>query len=270
MKAIPLVKKIYHMYKKINRYGKIKSVNLHVEGINLGSGANWCEWFWQGIDSLDGEFLDETTVLPFKDGSLDAVYTSHFIEHVTDEVATHLFFEVYRVLKPGGIFRIVAPNFELFHQAILENDMSIFNEIGFKGRPEWEEAGVDSNVENLALHWFANYQTVPYLESELNGKQKDFYRGPPIIAREQVLNQANLLSTEDFGSWVVSHVPKDRLLSGGHISTWTHRKLNQFLEKSGFRKCNPSTFNCSKNNRMSKFDTMPNREKQSLYHEVVK
>ncbi|MEW6125925.1 MAG: methyltransferase domain-containing protein [Acidobacteriota bacterium] len=48
--------------------------------------------------------------LPFGDNSIDYVYTSHFLEHNTRQAARKLLCEVHRVLKPGGIARIVVPD----------------------------------------------------------------------------------------------------------------------------------------------------------------
>lgn len=49
--------------------------------------------------------------IPFADGSVDVVYHSHFLEHIDREVAPRFLAEVLRVLKPGGIHRVVVPDF---------------------------------------------------------------------------------------------------------------------------------------------------------------
>lgn len=46
--------------------------------------------------------------LPFRDNSVDVFYSHHVIEHVPD-LQFH-FNEMYRCLKPGGIFRVGGPN----------------------------------------------------------------------------------------------------------------------------------------------------------------
>lgn len=42
--------------------------------------------------------------LPFRDESVDVIYSHHVIEHLPD-LPTH-FRELHRVLKPGGVFRV--------------------------------------------------------------------------------------------------------------------------------------------------------------------
>jgi ubiquinone/menaquinone biosynthesis C-methylase UbiE len=51
--------------------------------------------------------------IPFEDNTVDAVYHSHFLEHLERQAAKEFLMEIRRVLKPGGICRIVVPDFEL-------------------------------------------------------------------------------------------------------------------------------------------------------------
>ena len=48
--------------------------------------------------------------LPFADGVVEFLYSSHFIEHLFREDAERLLKESYRVLKPGGTIRISVPD----------------------------------------------------------------------------------------------------------------------------------------------------------------
>ena len=48
--------------------------------------------------------------LPFAEGSADAVYSSHVLEHLYREQGEQLIRESFRVLAPGGIIRIVVPD----------------------------------------------------------------------------------------------------------------------------------------------------------------
>jgi SAM-dependent methyltransferase len=66
--------------------------------------------------------------LPFDTGSIDVVYHSHLLEHLDKDVARMFLREVRRVLKPGGIQRIVVPDMEkacrdyVSHLSISETD----------------------------------------------------------------------------------------------------------------------------------------------------
>ncbi|MCS7337459.1 MAG: class I SAM-dependent methyltransferase [Verrucomicrobiae bacterium] len=51
--------------------------------------------------------------LPFPNDSVDAVYHSHVLEHLDRAAAEPFLLEIKRVLRPGGIHRVVVPDFEL-------------------------------------------------------------------------------------------------------------------------------------------------------------
>jgi predicted SAM-dependent methyltransferase len=53
---------------------------------------------------------DITKPLPFSTNSIDAIYGSHVVEHLYRSDATRLLVECKRVLKPGGILRLVVPD----------------------------------------------------------------------------------------------------------------------------------------------------------------
>lgn len=46
---------------------------------------------------------------PFADNSADEIFSSHFLEHVEDFDRT--IWEIYRILKPGGLFHFKVPHF---------------------------------------------------------------------------------------------------------------------------------------------------------------
>ncbi len=68
---------------------------------------------------------DLTRGIPFKSDSVDAVYHSHFLEHIPRKKVDQFFAEVRRVLKIGGIHRIVVPGFRKpmpkLSQSLLQN-----------------------------------------------------------------------------------------------------------------------------------------------------
>jgi predicted SAM-dependent methyltransferase len=73
---------------------------------------------WINVDRARGPEVqvvwDLTQGLPFRDACCTAVFSEHFIEHITKEAAAHLLGECYRVLQPGGVLRLSTPDAELF------------------------------------------------------------------------------------------------------------------------------------------------------------
>ena len=51
--------------------------------------------------------------IPAADHTVDMVYHAHVLEHLDREIAEAFLVEIHRVLKPGGIVRIVVPDLEL-------------------------------------------------------------------------------------------------------------------------------------------------------------
>jgi SAM-dependent methyltransferase len=58
--------------------------------------------------------------IPAEDGTVDAVYHSHVLEHIDREAVPAFFAEVRRVLRRGGIHRVVVPDLEWHVRKYLE------------------------------------------------------------------------------------------------------------------------------------------------------
>jgi predicted SAM-dependent methyltransferase len=76
---------------------------------------------WINVDQARGPEVqvvwDLRRGLPFADQSCAAIFSEHFIEHITKEDAAHLLAECYRTLQPGGVLRVSTPDAELFLRA---------------------------------------------------------------------------------------------------------------------------------------------------------
>lgn len=76
--------------------------------------------------------------LPLPDASCDVFYASHVIEHFDREGARGLLAECRRVLKPGGILRLVAPDLEGIARTYLQClEAARRGEEGAAARYEW-------------------------------------------------------------------------------------------------------------------------------------
>lgn len=59
--------------------------------------------------------------VPFADCTFDVLYHAHFLEHLEERAAVGFLQECFRVLKPGGMLRVVVPDLELLASTYLES-----------------------------------------------------------------------------------------------------------------------------------------------------
>ena len=83
--------------------------------LNVGCGRTYHDdWLNLDLDPSDDNVIahDVTRGLPCPTESASVVYHSHILEHLKPEQGIELLKECYRVLKPGGILRVVVPDLE--------------------------------------------------------------------------------------------------------------------------------------------------------------
>jgi predicted SAM-dependent methyltransferase len=93
--------------------------------IDIGCGTNKRTGY-AGVDAVvvDGvEYVMDVTKgkLPFEDNSIEAVFSSHFLEHLVLSDALAVMTDAHRVLEGNGTVEVIVPNFprllELFLSA---------------------------------------------------------------------------------------------------------------------------------------------------------
>lgn len=91
-------------------------------------GRRLAPFVFNGVRLQQYEALDDGVVvhdlrkgIPLDDGTADAVYHSHVLEHIDREQVAGFFTEIRRVLKPGGVHRVVVPDLERYAREYLAN-----------------------------------------------------------------------------------------------------------------------------------------------------
>ena len=82
--------------------------------LDLGCGTKKREGY-TGVDSMTLPGVDmvldlRETPWPWPDNSIDAAFSSHFVEHLTGEERISFFNELWRVLKPDAQAEIITPD----------------------------------------------------------------------------------------------------------------------------------------------------------------
>ncbi|MCU1422413.1 MAG: Methyltransferase type 11 [Microbacteriaceae bacterium] len=112
-------------------------------------GAGWCDFInmatakrriavdiWPGIVDAAGPgvephvgFADDLDFL--EDSTIDAIFASNLVEHLTHEQFDSMLTEADRVLKPGGIVVLVQPNYRLAYKRYFDDftHVSMWSEV---------------------------------------------------------------------------------------------------------------------------------------------
>ncbi len=106
---------------------------------------------FNGVRRKQFEALDDDVVvhdlrkgIPLDDESADAVYHSHVLEHIDRELVTGFFTEIRRVMRPGGVHRIVVPDLERYAREYLASlDQALYDSRA--------QVGHDSLVSQMLL-----------------------------------------------------------------------------------------------------------------------
>jgi predicted SAM-dependent methyltransferase len=97
-------------------------------------------------------FLDATRRFPLPDGCIEIVYSEHMIEHVPWGGGQAMLRECYRVMKPGGLIRLVTPNLE-FLMRILQDPSTPMHQAYIKYSVETYRL----DAQGGATHVFNNF-----------------------------------------------------------------------------------------------------------------
>jgi predicted SAM-dependent methyltransferase len=191
---------------------------------NIGSGK-FKHHAWTAVDYISEHYskytslidihwdISDGTPLKVDTGVASLCYTSHTIEHLQDHHVAHMFAEVYRVLRPGGVFRITCPNIDAYYAAWRANDINFF---------PYPTTYDSHGITNLFLGEFASQLAIPHTA--------------PKITDEVVIEKFSSLAYEDALNWFSSQIDFElqRKRPGQHANWWNHGKAERFLRNAGF------------------------------------
>jgi predicted SAM-dependent methyltransferase len=116
------------------RYGS--TLRTHCRGktgilLNIGCGE-LIQPGWINIDfqPRSGAFyFNALNPLPMEDGTVCHIHTEHFLEHLEYSDALRFLGECHRVLKIGGMMRIIVPDAERYMRAYSDDDKTYFGRL---------------------------------------------------------------------------------------------------------------------------------------------
>ena len=172
--------------------------------------------------------------IPFDDNSFDVVYHSHLLEHFPKNLAVFFIKECFRVLKPGGIIRVVVPDLENITRTYLQilEECLQGNEIAQK-RYEWILLELfDQMVRNYSggemLEYWAQYPmpAEDFVLQRMGSEAKN--------AIEYLKSNPNLLNQRKKYAEDPYEIGKFRLSGEVHYWMYDRYSLQKLLLDAGF------------------------------------
>ncbi len=265
---------------KLHRDLYSKEVLARKPFYNVGAG-DFQHPYWTNVDKPSDWYADHQDKqefiaydlmaddpLPIENDSAEIIYTSHTLEHITNEAAGWFFTESFRALRPGGILRVTVPDADLFYRAFRRGDRRFDNMV---------------RIYNTAKK--ARSICIDRPPSELSNQQLFLWRmatstsvhhidGSPERITDEQLDHA--LATMGFPAALDFCTSKCDLEvqqrnPGNHINWWTFDKFKDMLEAVGFSEVVRSGFGQSASPLLRDTRMFDNTHPEfSLYVEVIK
>jgi SAM-dependent methyltransferase len=208
---------------------------------NVGAGL-FSHPYWTNIDFPSAHYgavqakqafiphdLMSLQPLAIESDTAEVLYTSHTIEHVKDAAVAKLFSEAYRVLKPGGFFRVTTgPDADSDYAALQRHDAAWFywdEDISLSG---WQRDYVQPPITvSLKQRWLFDFASAASRNCRHPAKQKFSDDEIDEVFRASSSFEAALDTFADAVDFQADH-------PGLHVSWWTHDKTIRMLRDASF------------------------------------
>ena len=208
--------------------------------VNIGCGKRYHP-DWTNIDMISASphviSLNLLEPWPFDPDSFEFVYHSHVLEHFSRKDGGNFLQNCYRILKPGGIIRVVVPDFEQIARLYLEFlEKSLSGDDQASKCYEWIQLELfDQMVRNHSGGQMIEYikqNPMPAEEFVLNRCGKEVAEYLPLFRQPDLpeKKKANY-PTKKEGSYEIG---KFRLAGEVHQWMYDRYSLHQALMKAGF------------------------------------
>lgn len=208
---------------------------------NIGAG-NFLHPYWTNVDmpsewysSDQSDFvpynIESKEPLPIENDSAEAVYTSHTIEHVSDDAVSYLFREIHRIMKPGAMLRVTCPDIDLAYNAWRANDpLFYYWRDNYSRREEMERAKylVPANSQPLGQMFLRHFaSSASPLHIGVDKRPIDTDELEIIFSKNTYEEALDICKSR-------THPCLQAKNPGWHINWWNIDKVRHSLESSGF------------------------------------
>ncbi len=164
---------------------------------------------------------DLTQALPYGDNSIAKIQAQDVLEHLPFDKAPFVLDEIYRVLKPGGVFRLSVPDYRSpvhKRRSVYDWRGRVTGDLLMGAEPWFDDITGDARIrfagDGEAHLWFPRYELVTHLvlKSEIRKSTIKFYQG--FLDDHTYL--AEPFPEDDM--FVVRALPHDRRAAGQPVS----------------------------------------------------
>lgn len=219
---------------------------------------------WVLIDHKESDIdhnFENDSKIPLGDNSVSFIYSSHMIEHISDQALKNLLYEAYRLLKPGASLRLEAPDSEIFIEAYKNKDKNILKDFIENGKV------LAKKYKNKSYEEFHNC----FLSSLISYIEDDLIL-PVLVEKKSIdsrLNDINL-----FEKWAKNLLNSNQKKTHGHINIIYYTKLEKMAKQIGFKKVMKVDYGKSQSNIKIKYiksiERINDRNNYSFIIEAVK
>ncbi len=210
---------------KINKHTLKSNNDANLINLNIGSGGYNIEGF-KDLDFSSSKYdLERSTKfikydlrkdpIPFKDNEVDNIYCSHVIEHIEDKHVDNFIKESSRVLKKGGVLRLVTPDREFLYEMLI------------KGGDYWRN--------NRITNWFYSRgidlekcDEIDFFIREISTEKLRFFSEKNLKYYNEVKN--NLHNYNYIFDILNQNSNWNEENMGNHINSWDYEKIKKFSQ----------------------------------------
>lgn len=124
--------------------------------LNVGASPIWNNEEWFILDHKKSKhknaILGDAANIELDDNSVDVIFCSHVIEHIPQIKIIDVLIEFNRILKPGGILRLLSPDLLKIATAYVNKDNSFFE----KALDEDYNIRTDLGYGGMLANWFVS------------------------------------------------------------------------------------------------------------------
>jgi hypothetical protein len=218
---------------------------LHTN-LNLGGGPGFVEWGWTNLDGARGPYnlkpfaFSKNIRLPFMSRRFRRVYTSHFLEHLREDVARRTLLETYRVMRKGAELIVKIPDYDETIAAWSQQNSDFFSDDRWNFgafTPTWAKHGIKDNLTNRALMIFCGYWTREYgdpFAGDIRDHELAFH-GPPNVSQSKAISLLESRKPLEIARVLHAQVlAEDPEAQFNHQTAWSRDEFSKLLNDCGF------------------------------------